>query len=85
MNVGGYARIAERADKDGVEVARQHLETVGGNGGAVDEVAVGAPVECGELDIRAAGADDFNRVGNDFFADAVSGNNGNAFAASHGS
>ena len=35
MDVGRHARIAERADKDGVEVAVQHGEAVGGNGGAV--------------------------------------------------
>ena len=76
MDVGGDARIAERADEDGVEVARQHLEAVGRNSGAVDEVAVGAPVELGEVDGRTAGANHFERVGNDFLADAVSGHDG---------
>ena len=79
VDVGGHARIAERADEDGIEVARQHLEAVGGDGGAVDEIAVGAPVEAGELDGGARGANHFQRVGNDFLADAVSGNNCDAF------
>ena len=45
MNVRRHAGIAERADEDGVEVARQHLKAAGGNRGAVGEVAVGAPIE----------------------------------------
>ena len=78
MNVGGYTWIAEGAHKNGVEIAGQHLEGVGRDGGAVAEVAVGAPVEAGELDGRAAGANDFESVRNDFLADTVSGNDGDA-------
>ena len=53
MNVGLDPRIAEGADQDGVEVARQHGEAVGGNGDAVAQVAVGAPVEVGQLNVSA--------------------------------
>src|ERR1035438_4353399 len=67
-----------------VEVTGQHLKTVWRKGGAVDQVAIGAPVEGGELDGRSAGANHFESVGNDFFADAVSGNNGDALVGSHG-
>ena len=76
--------VAEGADEDGVEIARQHVEAVGGNGGAVDEVTVSAPVKGGELDRRAAGANDFESVRNHFLADAVSGNNCDAFGCRHG-
>ncbi len=84
VNVGGHAGIAERADKDGVEVAGQHVKAVGWDGGAVDEVAVGSPIEEGELDGGARGANHFKRVGNDFLADAVSGNDCDAFGLGHG-
>ena len=47
VDVGGHAGIAERADEDGVEVAGQHVKAVGRDGGAVDEVAVGSPIEAG--------------------------------------
>ena len=48
------------------------------------QVAVGAPVKGGELDGRSAGANHFESVGNDFFADAVSGNHCDAFVGRHG-
>ena len=83
MNVGRHARIAQGSDEDGVEVARQHVEAVGRNGGAVDEIAVGAPVEGGELERRARGAQHVESVGNDFLADTVSGNDGDAFVDGH--
>jgi hypothetical protein len=83
VDVAGDARIAQRADEDGVEIARQHVEAVGGNGGAVDEVTVGAPVEDGELDRRAAGTHHFECVRNNFLPDAVSGNNCDAFVGTH--
>ena len=83
MDVAGDAWIAEGTDEDGVEIARQHVEAVGGDGGAVDEIAVGAPVEDSELDSRAAGADYFQGVRNNFLADAISGNNCDAFVGAH--
>ena len=79
----GHARIAQRSDEDGVEVARQHVESVGRNGGAVDEVAVGAPVEGGELERRARGAQHVESVGDDFLADSVSGDDGDASLMGH--
>ena len=84
VDVGGHARVAQRADKDGVEVPRQHLKAIRRNGGAVDQIAVGAPVECGELDGRSAGANDFDGVGDNFPADAISGNDRDAFVGGHG-
>ena len=83
MNVRRHPRVAQRSDEDGVEVARQHLESVGGNGGAVDEVAVGPPVEGGELQRRARGPQHIEGQGNDFFADAVSGDDGDALVCGH--
>ena len=51
MNVGRHARIAQRPNEYSVEVARQHVESVRRDGGAVDEVSVSAPVERGELSV----------------------------------
>ena len=79
MNVAGHTWIAERAHENGVEIAGQHLEGIGRNGGSVAEVAVGAPIEAGELDGRTAGANDVESVRNHFLADTVSGNDGDAF------
>ena len=45
VNIGGHARIAEGADQDGVEIARQGGEAVRRNGNFVGEIAVGSPVE----------------------------------------
>src|SRR5271165_5608311 len=84
VDVGGHARIAQRADEDGVEIAGQHLEAVGWNRAAVRKVAVRAPVEAGELHWRAAGTDHFDGVGDHFLADAIPGNNCNALVLRHG-
>ncbi len=70
-----HPRIAQRADEDGVEVARQHVKAIGRDCGSVDEIAVGSPVEGGELDGRSRGAHHIQRVRDHFLADAVSGNN----------
>ena len=59
--------------EDGVEVAGEHGESVGRDGGFVFEIAVGAPVEVGEGDGRAGGLDRLYGLRNDFLADAVAG------------
>src|SRR5215472_3908210 len=79
MNVGGHSRIAQGADKDGIEIALQHGESVGGNGGSISQVAVGRPVKGGEIDRGARGFDDFERRGDDFFADTVAGYHSDTF------
>ena len=53
MNIRFDAGIAEGSGKDCVEVAGEHGEAIGRDGGAITEVAVGAPVEFGELDVGA--------------------------------
>src|ERR1700740_1202796 len=78
MNVGLHARIAEGSDEDGVEVMRQHLESVGRNGGLVAEIAVGAPIEFGEIHGRPGGLNHIDGLWNHFFTDSVAGNNGDA-------
>ena len=80
MNIGFDAGIAEGSDEDGVEVAGEHGESVGWDGGAVFQEAVGPPVEIGEIDGDAAGLDDFDGLRDDFFADAVAGNDGDALS-----
>ena len=84
MNIRGHARIAERAQQDGVEIAFQHGEAVRRDGDAVRQVAIGAPVEMGHLDVGARGLDDFHGLGDDFRADAVSGNDGDTLLLAHG-
>ena len=84
MNVGRHARIAQRPYEHSVEVARQHVESVRRDGGAVDEVSVSAPVERGELECRARGAQHVESVGDDFLADSVTGDDGDAFVMGHG-
>ena len=52
MDVGLHPGIAESADQNGVEIAAQHGKAVGRNRGLVAQVAVGAPIEFGQLDMR---------------------------------
>ncbi len=84
VDVGGDARVAEGSGEDGVEVAGEHGETVGRDGGFVFEVAVGSPVEVGERDGSAGGFDGFDGLRDDFFADAVAGDDGDFLVSSHG-
>ncbi len=78
VNVGLHARIAECADQDRVEIAAEHGEAVGRNGGLVAQIAVGAPVEIGELHGRARGLNHVYRLRNHFLADAVARDDGDA-------
>ena len=84
VNIRGHARIAECAQQDGVEIAFQHGEAVRRDGNAVRQVTIGAPVEMGHLDAGARSLDDFHGLGDDFRADAVSGNDGDALLLAHG-
>ena len=79
VDISRHARIAERTHEDGVEVAGQHLKAVRRNSNAIDQIPVGAPVKVGELDGRTTSADDFDGVGDNFLANAVSGNDCDAF------
>ena len=77
-------RGSPRAPKqDGIKVASQHGEAIGGNGNAVGEVASGAPVELGGFDGGTRGLDNLYGLADDFGADAVSGNDGDAFFLGH--
>ena len=53
VDVGLDPRIAERAHQDGVEVAAQHGKAIGGHCDLVAQVAVGAPVEIGQVNVGA--------------------------------
>ena len=48
-----HARVAECAQQDGVEIAFQHGKAVGRDGDAIGEIAIGAPVKMGQLDLGA--------------------------------
>ena len=79
MNVGFDAGVAEGAGEDGVEIAGEHGEAIGRDGGAVAQITIGAPVEFADLDIGPGGANHFESLRNYFLADSVSGNDGDAF------
>ena len=80
MNVRGDAGIAESAEQNGVEFAIEHGKTVGRDGHAVGKIAVGAPVEIRSFHVRAGCGHGLNGFRNDLFANAVAGNNSNAFS-----
>jgi hypothetical protein len=74
MDIGLNARVAEGPGQDSIEVASEHGEAVGRNGGAVPEIAIGAPIEFAHLDIGSRRLDDLKRLRNNFLANPVSGN-----------
>jgi folate-binding protein YgfZ len=79
MKVGLDPRIAESTDKNRIEVASQQGKAVDRNGCAITQVAVRAPIEMSEFDRSAGGLNNIHSLRNDFLADAVSGNNSDAF------
>ena len=52
MDVGLHARIAERSDQDGVEVAAQHGEPVRRHRDLIAQIAIGAPIEMGQAPLE---------------------------------
>jgi|SRR5215470_14046407 len=83
MNVRGDAWVAEGAHENGVEVAGEHGESVGRDGGLVGEITVSTPVERSELD-GGAGCFDCNEgLRDDFLANTVAGNDCNAPRGAH--
>ena len=83
VDVRRHARIAEGSDEDGVEVAGQHLEAVGRNSGALDDVAISSPVKMSECQRRARGLEHLDGCGDDFFSDAVSLDDGDTLGRGH--
>ena len=83
MNVRRHARIAQGSDKNGIKVARQHLETVRRNSRPIDKVAIGSPVKRGELQWRTRRLQHLERQGNYFFTDAISGHHGDSLVIGH--
>src|SRR5579862_4998282 len=84
VDVRGHSRIAECAEKDGVEIAFQHGKAVGRDGDAVRQVAIGAPVKMGQLDVGARSLDDVYGLSNDLGADTVPGDNSDSLLLAHG-
>ena len=78
----GDVWVASGSEEDGVLVA-EGIEAVGGHHGAVEAVVVAAPVEVFEVEGEGGvgggeGFEDAASGGDDFFADAVSGDGGDA-------
>ncbi len=84
MDIRRHARIPEGASENGIKVARQHGEAVRRNGHPVREITVSTPIEVAQFHSRAARLDSLDRVGDNFFADPVSGNGHDAFFRAHG-
>src|ERR1019366_8088657 len=74
MNIGRNARIAECANQDGIEVARQDGEAVGRDGGLIGEIAVDSPVERRQFESSTRGLHDFYSLRDDLFSDSIAGN-----------
>lgn len=86
--IGGDAGIAESAEEDGVEFIAKHFDAAFGERDLFAQVFVSGPVEFNELDgavvFGSGDFDGFDRDGSDFFADAVTGNDGDAGAGTAG-
>ena len=78
MDVGLDARVAEGANEDGIEIAREHGESIGRDGGLVAQITVRTPIEIGEFDRRPGRPDDANCLRNHFFTNTVAGDHGDA-------
>src|SRR6266496_6717783 len=83
MNVGGHARIAERADQNGVEIAGQRGKTIRRDRYVLAQVAVGAPVEVGKRQVRPGGLKHAHGLRDDFLPDSVAGNNSDPLPWAH--
>ena len=82
MLVGGDTGIAESAEEDGVEFVAEEFDGAFGEGDFLAEIFVGAPIELDEFERAIAfgggGLDELNGDGSDFFADAVTRDDGDA-------
>ena len=80
--IGGDTRVAESAEEDGVKFIAKHFDGAFRESDVFAEELVGAPVELDEFDVAATlgdrGFDDGDGDGSDFFADAITGNDGDA-------
>jgi len=76
--------VAESSEEDGVKFIAKHFDGAFRESDVVAEELVGAPVEFDEFDVAAmpgdCGFDGGDGDGSDFFADAVTGNDGDAGA-----
>ena len=80
------ARIAESAEKDGIEFVSEHLDGTCRKRDTLTQEFVSAPIEFDELDLSACrlifapndGANGFDRFRRDFLSDAVAGNHSDA-------
>src|SRR5437879_10710396 len=88
VTVRRHARIADGAEENSVEVAPEHFHGAGGKRGGVAQEALRAPVELHEFSFASCFGD--SRSENpygfryDFPADAIAGNDRNAFDGSLG-
>ena len=83
MNVRGDTRIAKGTYQNRIEIAFQHGEATGRDSDAVRQITICAPVKLRDFDVGATSSNDLDRFRDDFFADAVSGNNGDTFLQAH--
>src|SRR5579862_8293463 len=84
MNVRGHSRIAECAQQDGVEIAFEHREAIGRHSNTIREIAIGAPVEMGQLNVGARGVNNVYSLTNDLGADTIPGDHCDSLLLAHG-
>jgi hypothetical protein len=79
MNVSLHARIAKCAQQDRVEIAAQHLEAVRRNGNILTQMLIRTPVKLSKDQGSTGCLKRLDGQRNNFFADAVPGENRYAF------
>ena len=80
--VGGDPGVAKSAEQDGVEFVAKHFDSAIREGYLFAKEFIGAPVKVDEFEVAAmfgsSGFDGGDRDGSNFFADAVTGDDGDA-------
>jgi hypothetical protein len=71
MDIRSHTRIAERPNKDGIEIAIQHRKTIGRNRNAVGKKTVRTPIEFRELNGRSGGLHHPQGLRNDLTANPI--------------
>src|SRR5208282_4233822 len=83
VDVRGDAGIAKRAHQDRIELPAEHGEAIAGHSDAVGQVAIGAPIKMRRFEIGAGGFKNFDGLRDDFFSNAVAGDDSNFSFLAH--
>ncbi len=80
MDVGLDSRVAEGTNKNGVKIPGEHGESIRRDGDLVAQITVRTPIEVRKFNLGSGRPDDVNRLRNNFFADAVARDHGDALS-----